>query len=198
VAAAGAVQGHVACDVVRSVGCEACGGAGRQGVVSSLLRLLDERSNPERTTFVRFRKALVSQALDKALFDEITAQLKAKAIRVKTGTFVDATVIASASAEDGEARRVKHKGRAAVHGFKAHVGADANTALVEEAAVTPANVNDGKAGPDALPDAPGEVFADSGYRGRLSERWCASREAPCARRRHRHVGPGRGRNVGVP
>jgi transposase, IS5 family len=123
-------------------------------------------ATPERSTFVRFRKALVSQALDKALFDEITAQLKAKAIRVKTGTLVDATVIASASAEDGEARRVKHKGRAAVHGFKAHVSADANTALVEEVAVTPANVNDGKAGPDALPDAPGEVFADSGYRGK--------------------------------
>jgi hypothetical protein len=121
-------------------------------------------------TFVRFRKALVTQALDKALFDEITAQLKAKAIRVKTGTLVDATVIASASQEDGEARWVKHKGRAAVHGFKAHVGVDANTALVEEVAVTPANVNDGKAGPDALPDAPGEVFADSAYRRRAARR----------------------------
>jgi transposase, IS5 family len=115
---------------------------------------------------VRFRKALVAQALDRALFDEITAQLKAKAIRVKTGTLVDATIIASASEEDGEARWVKHRGRAAVHGFKAHVGADADTALVEEVAVTPANVNDGKAGPDALPDQPGEVFADSAYRGK--------------------------------
>ena len=78
------------------------------------------------------------EALDKALFDEITAQLKTKAIRVKTGTLVDATIIASASDEDGEARWVKHKGRAAVHGFKAHVGADADTALVEEVAITPA------------------------------------------------------------
>ncbi|MCY1740532.1 transposase [Ensifer sp. SL37] len=48
---------------------------------------------------------------------------------------------------------------------RGHVGADADTALVEEIAVTPANVNDGKAGPDALPDNPGEVFADSAYRG---------------------------------
>ncbi|WP_275791243.1 hypothetical protein [Pararhizobium gei] len=39
-------------------------------------------------------------------------------------------------------------------------------ALVEEIAVTPANVNDGKAGPDALHDNPGAVFADSAaYRG---------------------------------
>jgi len=123
-------------------------------------------ATPERTAFVRFRKALIAHGLDKALFDEIAAQLKAKAIRVKTGTLVDATIIASASEDDGEARWVKHKGRAAVHGFKAHVGADADTALVEEIAITPANVNDGKAGPRALPDEPGEVFADSAYRGK--------------------------------
>lgn len=121
---------------------------------------------PERTAFVRFRKALVTHGLDRSLFEAITGQLKAKAIRVKTGTLVDATIIASASADDGDARWVKHKGKPAVHGFKAHVGADADTALVEEVAITPANVNDGKAGPEALPDNPGAVFADSAYRGR--------------------------------
>jgi len=121
---------------------------------------------PERTAFVRFRKALIAHGLDRSLFEEITGQLKAKAIRVKTGTLVDATIIASASQGDGDAHWVKHKGKPAVHGFKAHVGADADTALVEEVAITPANVNDGKAGPDALPDNPGEVFADSAYRGR--------------------------------
>jgi len=122
-------------------------------------------ATPERTAFVRFRKALIARGLDRLLFERVTAQLKAKAITVKTGTLVDATIIASASEEDGEARWVKHKGRRAVHGFKAHVGADADTAIVEEIAVTPANINDGRAGPDALPEDPGEVFADSAYRG---------------------------------
>ena len=84
---------------------------------------------------------------------------------MKTGTLVDATIIASASKDDGEGRWVKHKGRPAIHGFKAHVGADASTALVEKVSVTPANVNDGRAGDAALPDDPGEVFADSAYRG---------------------------------
>jgi len=115
---------------------------------------------PERTTFVRFRKALVERELDKVLFDAITVQLKAKAIRVKTGTLVDATITASANEEDGDAHWVKHKGKPAMHGFKAHVGADADTALVEKISVTPANVNDGKADPDALPEDPGEVFAE--------------------------------------
>ena len=119
----------------------------------------------ERTAFVRFRKALIVRGLDRSLFEKVTAQLKAKAVTVKTGTLVDATIIASASESDDDARWVKHKGKRAVHGFKAHVGADADTALVEEIAVTPANVNDGRAGPDALPENPGEVFADSAYRG---------------------------------
>jgi IS5 family transposase len=122
-------------------------------------------TTPERTAFVRFRRALIAQRLDRRLFEVVTSQLKAQAITVKTGTLVDATIIASASEKDGEARWVKHKGRVAVHGFKAHVGADATTALVEKVSVTPANVNDGRAGPDALPDHPGDVFADSAYRG---------------------------------
>jgi len=122
-------------------------------------------ATPERTAFVRFRKALVGHGIDKVLFEEITGQLKARAIRVKSGTLIDATIVASASKADGEGRWVKHKGRPAVHGFKAHVGADADTALVEEVAITPASVNDGRAGPAALPDDPGEVFADSAYQG---------------------------------
>jgi IS5 family transposase len=122
-------------------------------------------ATPERTAFVRFRKALIAHQLDRLLFTTVTAQLKAKAITVKTGTLVDATIITSASQGDDDARWVKHKGKPAVHGFKAHVGADADTALVEEIAITPANINDGRAGPDALPSDPGEVFADSAYRG---------------------------------
>ena len=122
-------------------------------------------ATPERTAFVRFRRLLVAHQLDRTLFEAVTMQLKSKAVAVKTGTLVDATIIASATEEDDDARWVKHQGKRAVHGFKAHVGADADTALVEEVSITSANINDGKAGPDALPDNPGEVFADSAYRG---------------------------------
>ena len=38
---------------------------------------------PERTAFVRFRKALVAAGLDRTLFEVVTAQLKAKAVRAK-------------------------------------------------------------------------------------------------------------------
>ena len=54
-------------------------------------------STPELTAFVRFRRELVRRGLDKALFDEVTRQLKAQAITIKTGTLIDATIIASAT-----------------------------------------------------------------------------------------------------
>ena len=58
-----------------------------------------------------------------------------------------------------------HRSRQAIHGYKAHVGADADTAIVEKIAVTPGNAHDGRSGHLALPDDPGEVFADSACRG---------------------------------
>ena len=67
-------------------------------------------ATPERTAFVRFRRLLFAHQLDRALFEALTMQLKSKAVTVKTGTLVDATIIASASVDDDDARWVKHKG----------------------------------------------------------------------------------------
>ena len=74
---------------------------------------------PERTSFVRFRRVLGERCLDAVLFDEVTGQLRAKAVRVKTGTLVDATVIASASKGDGEATWAK---QARAHGLRSRSG----------------------------------------------------------------------------
>ena len=71
------------------------------------------------------------------------------------------------SHQDSEAAWSGHRSRRAIHGFKAHVGADAETAIVEELSVTPGNVHDGRAGHSALPDNPGDVYADSAYRGQV-------------------------------
>lgn len=120
---------------------------------------------PERTTFVRFRRALVAHGLDQVLLDLVNRQLRARSVVVKTGTLVDATVIASASQGDGEAGWSGHRARKAIHSYKAHVAADADTGLVERVDVTPGNVHDGRAGGAVLPDQPGLVYADSAYRG---------------------------------
>jgi Transposase domain (DUF772)/Integrase core domain len=47
---------------------------------------------PERTAFVRFRRVVIAHGLDRVLFERVTADLKARAITVKTGTLVDATI----------------------------------------------------------------------------------------------------------
>ena len=119
---------------------------------------------PERTAFVRFSRELLRHGLDQVLFDEVVAQLRRRAVRVKTGTLVDASVAGSASTDDAEAGGAGRR-RKAVHGYKVRVGADAETALVEELAVSPGNVHDGNHGAGALPPDPGEVYADSAYRG---------------------------------
>lgn len=55
-------------------------------------------ATPERTAFVRFRRLLVAHKLDRALCEAVTMQPKSKAGTVKTGTQVDAAIIASAIA----------------------------------------------------------------------------------------------------
>ncbi len=61
-------------------------------------------ATPERTAFVRYRRSLVAQGLDGRLLEAVKAQLKARAITVKTVTLVDATVIVSASEGDADGR----------------------------------------------------------------------------------------------
>jgi IS5 family transposase len=80
---------------------------------------------PERTAFVRFRRELVMRSLDRVLFEAVTSQLDAKSMIVRTGTLVDATLIASASIKsDEEARWAGHRRKKPVHGYKAHVATD--------------------------------------------------------------------------
>ena len=66
---------------------------------------------------------------------------------------------------DGEAGWSGHRSRKAIHGYKAHVAADRDSCLVDDLEVTPGNAHEGRAGMTVIPENPGEVFADSAYRG---------------------------------
>lgn len=120
-------------------------------------------ATPERTSFVRFRKALTENGLDRSLFEVIVRQLDEHGIIVQTGTLVDATIIPSASIRhDGEARWVGHRRKKPVHGYKAHVATD-EEGIVRRVEISPANVHDGSMLPSILPSEPGTVYADMGY-----------------------------------
>src|SRR5215216_4794945 len=119
---------------------------------------------PERTAFVRFRQELLKRVLDRVLFAAVTDQLDAQGVIVKTGTLVDATLIASASIKsDDEARWAGHRRKKPIHGYKAHVATDETGGLVRSVEVTTANVHDGIILEAVLPQEPGEVYADSAY-----------------------------------
>ena len=119
---------------------------------------------PERTAFVRFRRELVTRSLDRVLFEAVTSQLDAKGMIVRTGTLVDATLIASASIKaDDEARWAGHRRKKPIHGYKAHVATDEVAGLVRSVEITTANIHDGTLLEALLPQDPGEVYGDSAY-----------------------------------
>src|SRR5919198_2322301 len=122
-----------------------------------------DEATPERTAFVRFRRHLIARGLDRRLFAAIARDLEAKGAAVRKGTLIDATVIGSAAKGDGEAAWVKHRTRAPVHGYKAHIAADKDTGIIREVETTPANEADVNIAPSIIPNEPGEVYADKAY-----------------------------------
>jgi IS5 family transposase len=119
---------------------------------------------PERTAFVRFRRELIARSLDRVLFEAVTSQLEARGVIVRTGTLVDATLIASASIKaDDEARWAGHRRKKPIHGYKAHVATDEAAGLVRSVEITTANIHDGTMLEAVLPQEPGEVYGDSAY-----------------------------------
>ena len=82
---------------------------------------------------------------------------------------MDATLLPSAGIRhDGEARWAGHRGRKPTHGTKAHVATDqgstpALNGLIRVVEVTTANVHDAAELDAVLPEAPGDVHADSAH-----------------------------------
>ena len=101
----------------------------------------------------------------------INATLIAKGLMLKTGTVVDATLIAAPSStknssgeRDPEMHQTK-KGNQWHFGMKAHIGVDAESGLVHTVIGTAANVNDVTQGHGLLHGDERIVFADAGYQG---------------------------------
>jgi IS5 family transposase len=90
---------------------------------------------------------------------------------LKTGTVVDATIIAAPSSSKnnrGERDPQMHqtkKGKQWHFGMKAHIGVDAQSGLVHTVIGTAANVNDVTQATQLLHGQETDVFADAGYQG---------------------------------
>ena len=94
----------------------------------------------------------------------MTRQLDRQGVVVRTGTLVDATLIASVGVrQDGEARWAGHRRKKPIHGYKAHMATDQEAGLIRGIAVTTANVHDAAELEAILPEEPGEAYGDSAY-----------------------------------
>jgi IS5 family transposase len=103
---------------------------------------------PDETTILRFRHLLEENNLSRQLLATINATLAKKGLLLKTGTVVDATLIAAPSStknstgeRDPEMHQTK-KGNQWHFGMKAHIGVDAESGLVHTVIGTAANVCD--------------------------------------------------------
>jgi IS5 family transposase len=126
---------------------------------------------PDETTILRFRHLLEENNLGSQLLATINATLATKGLMLKTGTVVDATLIAAPSStknSTGERDPQMHqtkKGNQWHFGMKAHIGVDADSGLVHTVIGTAANVNDVTQGHGLLHGEETVVFADAGYQG---------------------------------
>lgn len=126
---------------------------------------------PDESTILRFRHLLEANELSLQILATINAMLSAKGLLLKSGTAIDATLIAAPSstknstgARDPEMHQTK-KGNQWHFGMKAHIGVDADSGLVHSVVGTAANVNDVTQAHALVHGEEADVFADAGYQG---------------------------------
>ena len=130
-----------------------------------------EDNLPDESTILRFRHLLEAHDLSLQILATVNATLAAKGLLLKSGTVVDATLIAAPSStknssgeRDPEMHQTK-KGNQWHFGMKAHIGVDADSGLVHTVVGTAANVNDVTQAHALVHGAETDVFADAGYQG---------------------------------
>jgi transposase, IS5 family len=140
---------------------------------------LDEMT-PDETTLCRFRNALKDTSLGEALFAEVMRQVEAAGFVIKTGTLIDASLVASAvrpprdgSSPKGIESRSPHdpdanwtrrgKDRRLFFGYKLHVGVDQGSGLIRSRRLTPAKVYESEVADELVLGDEKAIYADKAY-----------------------------------
>ena len=123
---------------------------------------------PDESTILRFRHLLERHGLTQAIFDSITGLLEERRLLLRSGTIVDATIIAAPSStknasatRDPEMKQTR-KGKNWHFGMKLHIGAD-KRGIVHTVRATNAAVADITQLPELLHGQEREVFGDQAY-----------------------------------
>ena len=126
---------------------------------------------PDESTILRFRHALEKHRLAEQILVTINTLLRDRGLMLKSGTVVDATLIAApsstknASGERDPEMKQSKKGQQWYFGMKAHIGVDADSGLVHTVRGTAGSVNDVIEANALLHGEETDAFGDAGYRG---------------------------------
>jgi IS5 family transposase len=126
---------------------------------------------PDETKILRFRHLLERHNLAPDMLRVVNDILGAKGLMLRTGTVVDAALIAAPSStknaqgERDPQMKQTRKGNNWYFGMKAHIGVDAASGLVHTVVGTAANVNDLNLAGQLLHGQEEAAFADAGYQG---------------------------------
>ena len=129
---------------------------------------LSEDKIPDETTILNFRHLLEEHELTKAMFEKINGLMEGKGLLLRSGTIVDATIIAAPSStknatesRDPEMKQTK-KGNNWHFGMKFHVGTD-RRGVVHSLTATHAATADITQMSELLHGEEREVFGDQAY-----------------------------------
>ena len=132
------------------------------------IELMDD-AIPDESTILQFRHLLEAHQLTGKLFAAVNTHLAKHQLLLRTGTMVDATLIAAPPSTKNEKRSrdpemsQTKKGNTWHFGMKIHTGTDVDSGLVHTVKVTTARVHDKKVMPELLHSEERSVFGDKGY-----------------------------------
>ena len=137
--------------------------------------LAADDGTPDHSVVSRFRKALGERGLDRQLFEEVTRQLEAKGLILKTGTILDATLVTAAvrkpgikegkgatSPLDPDANFTRKNGKS-YFGYKAHIAVDEGSGIIRDNVLTPAKTSESEMADGLIAGDEKAVYADKAY-----------------------------------
>jgi len=130
---------------------------------------------PDHSTLARFRGELTRRGLAETLLAELNRQLDAKGLMVRTGTLVDASLVAADARRPRKGEPVEGRSdpdaswnampEKPLFGYKMHLAVDQGSGLVRQALLTPGHVSDKVPFLALVQGDEQAVYADRGYDG---------------------------------
>jgi transposase, IS5 family len=130
---------------------------------------------PDHSTLSRFRTELTRRGLSERLLTELNRQLDQRGLMVKSGTLIDASLVAAdcRRPKQGEPKDGRSDPDASwnampekpLFGYKMHLAVDQGSGLVRQAILTPGHVSDKAPFLDLVQGDEQAVYADRGYDG---------------------------------